>query len=271
MQLDGKFAIITGGASGIGEATARMMTDRGARVAMLDIDEERMKRVAAEISGAMAINCDVRDSAAVDLAVAQAVKEFGRLDFLVNCAGPRGDEVKKLTLRLHGEQAAAEGGIVASKPVTNATISITDEAWRAEFAAVVDNVFYCTRAALKVMLPQKYGVIVSNSSIHGISGHAGVPHYSAAKAAINGFTRSVAKEVAAHGIRINSVAAGWVETPLFLRMTPESLQAAIKKMVPMGRVARAEEIAGTICFLCSDDSSYMTGQTISPNGGYIAI
>ena len=271
MQLQGRRAILTGGGSGIGEATARMMTERGARVAILDIDEVRAKDLAAELKGALAIKCDVTDSAAVDEAFDVVCREFGGLDILVNCAGPRGDEIKKQTLVAHGEQAAAEGGLVASKPVTSATTSLTDEAWRAEFAAVVDNVFYCTRAALRVMLPQQSGVIVSNSSIHGISGHPGIPHYSAAKAAIHGFTKSVAKEVAASGIRINALAAGWVDTPLLQRLTPPPLQEAIKKMVPMGRIAEAKEIAGTICFLCSDDSSYLTGQTISPNGGYITF
>lgn len=195
-QLDGKKIVITDGGRGIGAASAKMMTERGARVAIIDFDDEALNEVLAETPSFIGLNTDVLDSVAVDKAMEHFAKEMGGIDGLFCCAGPLGDDVKKNTMKEHGQQAAAEGGLVFSEAVTNAVLDLTDQAWRDEFASVVDNVFYCTRAVLPYMLEQKSGSIITSSSIHGVQGQPGVPYYSAAKAAINGFVRSVAEEAA---------------------------------------------------------------------------
>jgi len=270
-QLEGKRVVITGGASGIGAASAAMMTERGARVAILDFDQAAMDAVVAAVPGSIGVFCDATDSTAVDAAVAEVVDAFGGIDVLFCCVGPLGDEVKKNSMTQHGKQAAKEGRLVFSDSVTSAVLDLTDEAWHAEFASVVDNVFYCTRAVLPHLLAQGSGSIITSSSIHGIQGQPGVPHYSAAKAAINGFVRSVAKEVAPRGVRINSIAAGYVDTPRLRTLTTPELQDGFRRMVPMGRIAHADEIAGVACFLASDDASYVSGQVISPNGAYVTV
>lgn len=270
-QLDGQRIVITGGASGIGAASAALMTERGARVAILDFDQSALDKVVGSVPRSLGIDCDCIDSTAVDAAMEQVAAEFGGIDVLFCCVGPLGDEVKRNSMVEHGKQAAKEGRLVFSESVTSAVLELTDAAWHAEFASVVDNVFYCTRAVLPRMLAQRSGSIITSSSIHGIQGQPGVPHYSAAKAAINGFVRSVAKEVAPHGVRINSIAAGYVDTPRLRALTSPELQDGFRKMVPMGRIADPVEIAGVACFLASADSSYLSGQVLSPNGAYVTV
>jgi 3-oxoacyl-[acyl-carrier protein] reductase len=246
-----------------------MLAERGAKVAVLDIIESSAMRVARDIPGAIPVVCDVGDSAAVDTAFASIHDRLGGMDVLVNSAGPIGDETTKSTLVYLGEKAA--GAVATNAAMKTPTVNMTDGVWFDELRVILFGVFYCTRAALRTMLPQQRGAIVSLSSIHGIAGGVGLPHYSAAKAGILGFTRSVAKEVAPYGVRINAIASGYVDTPILQRLMPPALQAATAKQTPMGRLGRPEELASCVCFLASDESSFITGQTLSPNGGWLTV
>jgi 3-oxoacyl-[acyl-carrier protein] reductase len=119
------------------------------------------------------------------------------------------------------------------------------------------------------MIPQRSGSIVSLASIHAIAGYPGFPHYSAAKAGIVGFTRAAAREVGPHNVRVNAVTAGYAVTPHSAKMMPEAFKAATARYTPLGRLGSAEEMAAVVAFLCSDDASFMTGQAVSPNGGFL--
>jgi len=269
MRLAGKRAIVTGGGSGIGEATCHRLAREGVRVAVLDIDLQSAQRVASEIPGAMAVLGDVADSASVDRATAEVCAKFGGLEILVNNAGAPAEETAE-ALRTRDRQVAEDK---ASEPESTmeSTVRMTDEQWRRELGIYLDGTFYCTRAALRVMLPQRQGSIVNISSIHGIAGGTGLPHYSAAKAGILGFTRSVAKEVASQGVRVNAVTPGYFMTPALEKFMPPGLQLATARMTPMKRLGEAEECAALVAFLASEDASYITGQTISPDGGWLTV
>jgi 3-oxoacyl-[acyl-carrier protein] reductase len=258
-----RVAVVTGGASGIGEATCRMLAEHGARVAVLDINRAGGERVARDLPKGVSIPCDVTDSGAVDAAFEDLARTLGPVSVLVNSAGPVGDDTTKTTLT---RQAKA-----AVDPLSTPTAIMSDEEWLGELKVVLFAVFYCTRAALRQMLPRGAGAIVNVSSIHGIAGGTGLPHYSAGKAGIHGFTRSVAKEVAPFGVRINTVAPGYVDTPILQRLMPPDMQATIARGTPLGRLGRSEEQAAAICFLTSDDASFITGQTLSPNGGFLTV
>jgi 3-oxoacyl-[acyl-carrier protein] reductase len=261
-----RIAVVTGGASGIGQATAWRLAAGGARVAVLDIDTDRAAATVKGLDGAIAVDCDVTSTSAVEAAFAHVQERLGGLDILVNSVSPLGDDTKKTTLGELAKRADPSAGAPLS-----ATVALTDDEWAAEFRTVLFGVFACTRAALRTMIPQHRGSVVSLSSIHGIAGGEGLPHYSAAKAGVLGFTRSVAKEVAAHGVRINAVASGYADTPLLQRMMPLAMQQSVAKKTPIGRLGRAEEIAAVVCFLASDEASFVTGQTISPNGGWLTV
>jgi len=270
--MAGWVAVVTGGASGIGEATCSLLCERGAHVVILDIDDDGGRRVAASLPSGDFVSCDVRDSGAVDRAVEAVVAERGRLDVVVNSAGPHGDDTKRRTLDAIGAKAEVDQGWVEREAwETTATLNLTDEAWRAELDSVLSGVFHLTRAALRTMLPAGRGSIVSLSSIHGVAGGTGLPHYSAAKAGILGLTRSVAKEVAPFGVRVNAIASGYADTPTLQRLMPKAMQRSVASSTPMGRLGTAEEIARVAVFLASDESSFMTGQTLSPNGGWLTV
>lgn len=271
MDLTGHKSIVVGGGQGIGEATCRMLTNRGARVAVVDIKPDRAKRVAAELDGAIPIECDATISSEVDECVERLVRELGGVDSLVVSVSPDGDPAKRESLRILGELAERGSGLVPSEPTFEMTLNLTDEQWLDELKAVLFSVFYFTRAALRHMVPQRSGSIVNMSSIHAISGYPGFSHYSAAKAGVVGFTRAVAREVGPHNVRINAVTSGYALTPLSEKMMPEAFKQATARLTPLGRMGRVEELASVVCFLCSDESSFITGQAISPNGGYLTV
>jgi 3-oxoacyl-[acyl-carrier protein] reductase len=269
MRLDGKRAIVTGGASGIGEAICRRFTREGATVAILDIDEARARKVAAELKGAIVVVADVCDSSAVDAAFADVARRLGSIEILVNNAGaPTEETADALKAREKQVVENAAGEIESTLDVTS---NLTNDQWKREISLYLDGTFYCTRAALRIMRPKMTGAIVNISSIHGIAGGTGLPHYSAAKAGVLGFTRSVAKEVAPLGIRVNAVTPGYTVTPVLERFMPAALRKATAQMTPMKRLGASHEIAALVAFLCSEDASFITGETVSADGGWLTV
>jgi 3-oxoacyl-[acyl-carrier protein] reductase len=267
MSLEDKVAVVTGGGSGIGEAICARFAADGARVAVLDINEQAAKLTAELAGGGLAVTADVSNSASVDAALARTEEELGPVDIWVNNAGiPGGDHVDRVNPRAEQQLAeAANGGI---ETPLEGLVRLSDEEWGQMLGVHLDGTFYGTRAAAGSMADRGRGAIVNIASICGIEGCTGHPHYSAAKAGILGFTRSVAKELIVQGIRVNAVAPGFIDTPMMKGMT-EPLTAATVLMTPAGRLGRPEEIAATVAFLADDDASFFVGETVSPNGGLV--
>ena len=253
MSLAGKVAIVTGAGSGIGAAVCEVFDREGATLVAADIDGEAATRQAKQLTSASAATLDVSDVSAVDRLVAATAENFGRIDVLAHVAGI--DDV---------ESKARLAECQAQGLPPDVTATLRDDQWHRMLSVNLTAPFYLTRAALRVMVPQGHGSIVHVSSIAGLYGHPGLPHYSAAKAGLLGFIRSVAKEVRDHGVRVNAVAPGGVDTPMFARTRKEGIRVP---SLPMGRPAAAHEVAETILFLASDASSYVTGETITVDGG----
>jgi 3-oxoacyl-[acyl-carrier protein] reductase len=271
MSLEGKVAVVTGGGSGIGEAICLRFAEEGARVAVLDINEDAAKLAAGLTEGGVGIQADVSDSAAVDRALGQAEAELGPVDIWVNNAGISGGAHSD---RVNPRAEAQLAQLAAGEEVTTAleaTAGMSDEEWRQMLSVHLDGTFYGTRAAARSMGPRGSGVIVNMASICGIEGCTGHPHYSAAKGGILAFTRTVAKELIQQGIRVNAIAPGFVDTQLVSGSLTEPLIGAVTMGTPQGRLGRPDEIAAAIAFLCSDDASFFVGETISPNGGFVTV
>lgn len=246
-RLEGRVAVVTGAASGIGEAVVRRFIAEGARVALIDRDEERLGTLAAELGAAATIPCalDVRDEGAVAQAVARTRDTFGRLDCAVNCAGILGPVGPLHTL--------------------------DSEAIRELFAVNLDGIVHCMKHELAALV-EGGGSIVNISSAAGLVGFPTAAAYTAAKHAVVGLTKTCAVDYAEQGIRINAIAPGGVDTPLIRATTcatPEG-RAMIEGMHPMKRLAEPEEIAGAAVFLVSDDASFVTGETLAVDGGWVA-
>jgi 3-oxoacyl-[acyl-carrier protein] reductase len=263
-----KVVLVTGAGSGIGAAIARRMAAEGAIVATLDINLEAAQSVAATLPSATGYACDVSDSSAVDATIDAVIEEFGRLDVAVNCAGIAGtrDEVRRRSDQM---QAYTSELLATGRPPQapiNITAQTSDADWRRMFAVHMDGTFFVTRRALRSMLPARSGSIVNISSICGLMGCIGTPSYSAAKAAVIGFTRSVAKEVANQGVRVNVVAPGFIDTDLSPDRSNAERALTIAQ-IPAGRLGTVDEVAQSVLFLASDESSYYTGAVLTPNGG----
>lgn len=235
-----RVAIVTGGASGIGRATAIELGREGATVVIADVDEDGARKVAAEIGGkAGARKVDVTDAEQARALAADVSKEYGRIDILVSNAG--------------WDRA---------QPFIE-----TDEAfWDRVIAINLRGHLAMTHAILPHMIERGWGRIVTVASDAGRVGSTGEVVYSGAKGGVIAFTKGLAREVARHGINVNCVAPGLSDTP-FLASMPEKLMAAIVRSIPLGRVGRPEEVARAIVFFASPDADYITGQTLSVNGG----
>jgi 3-oxoacyl-[acyl-carrier protein] reductase len=271
MKLEGRTALITGAGSGIGRATAALFASEGARMVINDVNREAAE-AAVEALGparerACAIPADVSDSAAVRAMFAEVAQRFGTLDILFNNAGigetaDRRDEVNR-----KGESQVQElimGGKIQTH--WDITVSLSDQEWHQMIGVHLTGSFFCIREALKLMSAKNCGSIINMSSVAGLHGFPVAAHYGAAKAGILGLTRSVAREMATRNIRVNAICPGWVETPMTQNFSP-LLKMSLTAQVPLMRWGRPEEIAATALFLASDDSSYFTGQWLSPNGG----
>lgn len=265
MPLEGKVAVVTGGGSGLGEAICIRLAREGARVAVLEINEDAAK-LTAELVGGVAIRADVSDSPSVEAALEQAEAALGPVDIWVNNAGiaavAQAERITPLAERQLEEAAAGE---IAT--ALDALVRLPDDEWRKMLAVHLDGTFYGTRAAARSMAPRGGGVIVNIASVCGVEGCTGYPHYSAAKAGVLGFTRAVAKELILQGIRVNAIAPGFLEAPT--SGMESTLRGAQKLRTPAGRFGRAEEIAGTVAFLASDDAGFIVGETLNANGGLV--
>jgi len=197
------------------------------------------------------------------------VTEFGRLDVLVNCAGiaeppERWHELNRIAEAQMSERS--EIGKIQSH--WDVTLAMDDDTWHRMIRVHLDGTFFCTREALKLMSRQMSGNIINLSSTAALTGLPDAPHYSAAKAGVIGFSRAVAREVGSRNIRVNIICPGFVETPMTELISPRIRKASLGG-IPLGRWAEPNEIAATALFLASDESSYLTGQILSPNGGLL--
>lgn len=265
--LDGRVVMVTGGASGLGEAFARRLAGDGAHVIVADIDETGAGRVASEIGGEVAV-VDVSDPAVVDAAVDRAVAHHGRIDVMINNAGiapPSSPE--RTAISIDNQMKRMEGREHEMIP-TDVTVGLSDSDWDRMIKVHLYGVFHGTRAALRHMTPARSGSIVNVSSILGLRPMAGAPHYVAAKAGIVGFTKSVAQEVAPFGVRVNAVCPGWIDTPLLSPMDPMVL-GSIRMQIPAGRMGTPTELAELVRFLAGPESSYCVGDVFAASGGWV--
>ncbi len=246
MILHGKTALVTGAGKGIGRAIALRMAIEGANVVInYSGSEDAAADCATECEKAgvrtLRIKADVSDAAQVEEMFARAVEEFGTVDILVNNAGITRD---KIILRMKEE----------------------------DFDSVLDinlkGSYNCMKAASKIMLKQRNGRIISISSIVGLRGNVGQVNYSASKAGIIGMTKSLARELASKGINVNAVAPGFIETDM-TKALPESEKEKLLAVIPAGRMGKPEDIAGAVLFLAGPDSSYVTGQVLTVDGGMV--
>lgn len=243
-HLKDKVAVITGASRGIGKAAALALASQGAKVVInyarsSDAAEATVKEITAAGGEAIALQADVSQSAEVDNLIKQTLDKFGRVDVLVNNAGITKDT---LLLRMKPEQ------------------------WQAVIDLNLTGVFLCTKAVSKTMLKQRSGRIINIASVAGQMGNPGQANYSAAKAGVIGFTKTVAKELASRGVTVNAVAPGFIETD----MTHDLKSDDIIQLIPLGRYGKPEEVAGTIRFLAADPAAaYITGQVFNVDGGMV--
>lgn len=272
-RLDHRIAVVTGAAGGLGQAICRTLAAAGAVVVAADIcAQERLDRLVDEIreqgGAAHARRTDVSSSADVDALFAEVQQRFGTVHILVNNAA-----IVPARPEDEARRAAHYGYLTTPVPRTSLqfTSRISDEEWRRYWAVNVDGVFYCARAALRLMEPQRDGRIVNVASVAGyspVSAHS--PHYSASKGAVIAFTKALAAEVAGANILVNALAPGGIMTPdfeRFLTQASEEQRRQLWQIVPLGRLGAPEEYARTVLHLAGDH--YLVGQVISPNGGAV--
>ncbi len=237
-KLQGKVAIVTGGANGIGKATAELFAAEGAKVAIWDIHEEQGRAVASLVNGKY-YRVNTTNLAAVEEATKQVVNDFGRVDILVNNAGITRDST---------------------------LAKMTSEQWQQVLDVNLTGVFNCTKAVAPYMVERSYGRILNASSVVGIYGNFGQTNYVATKAGVIGMTKVWARELGRKGITVNAVAPGFIATEMVAAM-PEKVIKMMEEKTPLGRLGKPEDIASAYLFLASDDASFVNGATLSVDGG----
>jgi NAD(P)-dependent dehydrogenase (short-subunit alcohol dehydrogenase family) len=248
-QVEGKVAIVTGGASGIGEACARTLAREGASLIIADIDDANGRRLADELGNAIYLHHDVTDEEAWPTLIAASERRFGRLDVMV-----------------------ANAGIAISRPLVNMTLA----EWRRQTAVNIDGVFLSVKYAIPAMQRAGGGSIILVSSVAGLRGSPGLAGYSATKGAVRLLAKSMALECAGDKIRVNSVHPGIILTPIWGKVSdsgvniPLDPNASAAAVVPMGKAGQAQDVANGVLFLASDASGYVTGSELVIDGGLMA-
>lgn len=242
-NLKDKVAVVTGSSRGIGKAIALELANSGAKIVVTGTNEEKLKSSLQEIletgTEAIAIKCNVGDFNDAKMLIEETLKSFVRIDILVNNAGITRD---------------------------NLIVRLSEEDWDKVIEVNLKGVFNCTKAVIRTMMKQRYGKIINITSVVGVSGNGGQSNYSASKAGIIGFSKSLAKELSSRNINVNCVAPGFIETDMTAGLgNSESLLASI----PLGRVGKPFEIAKAVGFLSSSDSDYITGQVLHVDGGMV--
>jgi 3-oxoacyl-[acyl-carrier protein] reductase len=245
LALEGKVALITGGARGIGKEIAMLFAKEGANIAICDINLEEAENTAKEIQDlgrqSLAFKVDVTDYGHVQDMVDKILDKLNKIDILINNAGITKD---------------------------NLLLRMSEEEWDKVIAVNLKGTFVCTKIVSKVMLKQRFGKIVNLASIIGIMGNAGQANYAASKAGIIGLTKSVAKELASRNICVNAIAPGFIKTDMTAKL-PEESQKKMLSMIPLARFGEAKDVANLAIFLSSESSSYITGQVIQVDGGMV--
>jgi 3-oxoacyl-[acyl-carrier protein] reductase len=243
LKLKGRVALITGAAQGIGKSVALLLAQNGADIVVSDINLEKAEETAKEIesigSKAIAIKVDVANLKDVERMVESILEKFGKIDILVNNAGITRD---KLILRM------------------------TEEDWDAVLNVNLKGTFNCTKAVVRHMAKQRSGKIVSIASVVGEMGNAGQVNYAASKAGVIGLTKTIAREFAQRRINVNAIAPGYIETPM-TEVLPEKVKEELKRLIPMERLGKPEDVAEAVLFLVSEESNYITGHVLNVNGG----
>jgi len=230
-DFTGRTALVTGGASGIGAATAARLREGGAEVAVFDREP---------VEGYVSLTGDISSSADVNAAVAEAERALGKIDVLVNSAGVPGESIR--------------------------TTEVTDEEWQKVLAINANGSFYMCRAALQGMIERGYGRIVLVASIAGKEGNPMAAAYSASKAAVIAMAKAIGKDVAGSGVLVNCIAPAVIETPILTGLSQHHIDYMVER-IPLGRMGKADEVAALACFLASEDLSFSTGATYDISGG----
>ena len=242
-KLDGKVALVTGGAQGIGKAIALCLAREGADVAVSDINLEKARETCREVEAlgqkALALGGSVAEAKAAEAMVEKTVETFGGLDILVNNAGITRDGV---------------------------LLRMKEEDWDLVLSVNLKGAYLCTKAALRTLIKRKGGKIINIASVTGQMGNAGQSNYAASKAGLIGFTKSVAREYASRNIQVNAVAPGFIDTAMS-QAIPQKEREMLIRVIPMERLGTAEDIAGAVLFLSSPSADYITGQVLNVNGG----
>lgn len=245
LNIKNKVALVTGGASGIGQKTAEYFIQEGVKVFITDIDEGGLKTTLSQLKSlggdAAGFNCNVADGEMVSRMVQKAIDVFGTVDFLVNSAGI-GDEAASLETE-------------------------NQRAWQRVFDVNLVGTINCCKAVMSIMKEKNRGTIINLASEAGVAGERGIEIYATSKGGVIAFTKSLARNLSRSNITVNAVAPAFVHTPMTHYLTPE-LEKKWLKMYPLKRLGETKDVAGMIVFLCSDRCSWITGQTISINGGF---
>lgn len=244
-MLKGKVAIVTGGAQGIGKSISEALAKQGADIAICDVNLDGAKATAAELEKlgirSAAFSVDVRDSKSVDEVVSQVIEKFSTVDILVNNAGITRD---------------------------NLLMRMSEEEWDLVLDINLKGTFNFSKSVIRPMMKKRTGAIINVASIIGLIGNAGQTNYAASKAGVIALTKSVAKEVASRGIRVNAVAPGFIQTAMTDKLSVE-IREAMQKNIPMAKFGLPEDVANVVLFLAGPLSSYMTGQVLTVSGGMV--
>jgi 3-oxoacyl-[acyl-carrier protein] reductase len=245
VELDGKVAIVTGGAQGIGRAIAEALAEAGADVAVVDVEVNRAQDTVAAVTAlgrrALAVKANVAEWTDVKAMADQVATELGRVDILINNAGITRDG---LLLRMK------------------------EEDWNLVLDVNLKGTFHCTKAVLPALMKQRGGAIVNIASVVGVMGNAGQANYAASKAAVIGFTKTVAREYASRGVRANAVAPGFIDTAMTHGLAADAREALLKQ-IPLGRLGTPGDVAEAVRFLVSSAAAYITGHVLHVNGGML--